>query len=266
MHDVNPRAIIIAETQIIPKNFGLMLEHLGSSSWFTDAHNDGEALVEAAGRLCYRSFDLDNNKNLSKVREGNELYIGNLLKQKHGSVLEHSNVTVAILDVSRILTHELVRHRAGAAYSQESGRFVRMEDIGMYYPRVFSENDPTGSKDSITKKVFNRVIETCEDAVADLTKLWELDEETTPFALVKKLQSAIRRIAPFGHSSNLICTANHRAWRHMIAARTSPGAEEEIQKLFVDIGTMFKTRYPAIYQDMKWKSIEGSWVFTNEKV
>ena len=51
-------------------------------------------------------------------------YLENIKKQGHGSVLEHANYSVLVEGVSRSLTHELVRHRAGWAYSQLSQRYV----------------------------------------------------------------------------------------------------------------------------------------------
>ena len=51
-------------------------------------------------------------------------YLENIKKQGHGSVLEHANYSVLLEGVSRSLTHELVRHRAGFAYSQLSQRYV----------------------------------------------------------------------------------------------------------------------------------------------
>src|SRR3954453_21255676 len=51
-------------------------------------------------------------------------YLDNIKKQGHGSVLEHANYSLLLEGVSRSLTHELVRHRAGFAYSQLSQRYV----------------------------------------------------------------------------------------------------------------------------------------------
>src|SRR4030095_6478382 len=51
-------------------------------------------------------------------------YLENIKKQGHGSVLEHANYSILLEGVSRSLTHELVRHRAGFAYSQLSQRYV----------------------------------------------------------------------------------------------------------------------------------------------
>src|SRR5204863_8430366 len=78
---------------------------------------DGELLAEVAGRVCYMS---QHNPAERSTRE----YLDNIKKQGHGSVLEHANYTLLLEGVSRSLTHELVRHRAGFAYSQLSQRYV----------------------------------------------------------------------------------------------------------------------------------------------
>src|SRR6266542_3961951 len=69
----------------------------------------GEHLVETAGRICYMSF--------AKPRPGgNQAYIGHILEVGHGSVLEHAVWNLLFTGISRSLTHELIRHRAGMGY------------------------------------------------------------------------------------------------------------------------------------------------------
>src|SRR5437660_560278 len=86
-------------------------------TWATDTEVAGEHLVEVAGRVCYMSF--------AKPRPGgNQAYIGHILEVGHGSVLEHAVWNLVFTGVSRTLTHELIRHRAGFGYSQLSQRYV----------------------------------------------------------------------------------------------------------------------------------------------
>ena len=88
---------------------------------------DGERLAEFAGRLCYMSQKNPANR---ATRE----YLENIKKQGHGSVLEHANYSLLIEGVSRSLTHELVRHRAGFAYSQLSQRYVDESNAAFVVP------------------------------------------------------------------------------------------------------------------------------------
>src|ERR1051326_4870593 len=86
-------------------------------AWQTDTEVAGESLTEVAGRLCYMSF--------AKPRPGgNKAYLGHILEVGHGSVLEHAVWNLVFTGVSRSLTHELIRHRAGFGYSQLSQRYV----------------------------------------------------------------------------------------------------------------------------------------------
>ncbi len=88
---------------------------------------DGERLAEFAGRLCYMSQKNPANR---ATRE----YLENIKKQGHGSVLEHANYSLLLEGVSRSLTHELVRHRAGFAYSQLSQRYVDESEANFVVP------------------------------------------------------------------------------------------------------------------------------------
>lgn len=241
MHEVHPKAYVMAETQCLDGTRDF-LNAIGAENWHipTEVKSDGELLVEVAGRTCYKSFGTDLNKNLSRVRTDHVEYIGNILATKHGSVLEHATTTVGLVNISRILTHELVRHRAGCAYSQESMRFVRLEDVGMYIPDCI--------KSSGYEAIFENAVKDAETAYRTLTDVMIKDD--MPFSKKKEITSAIRRIAPSGHATNLIITANHRAWRHMIELRTAGGVEEEIGVVFFEIAMDFKKRYPAFYQDM----------------
>lgn len=86
-------------------------------SWETDTEVGAEALCETAGRVCYMSF--------AKPRPGgNAAYLGHIKEVGHGSVLEHAVWNFIFTGVSRSLTHELVRHRAGLGFSQLSQRYV----------------------------------------------------------------------------------------------------------------------------------------------
>lgn len=274
MHVVEPQIHVIADTQIDHYAIDRFLEDIGAPDW-TPVSEDpgqktagGEVLAEIGGRLCYRSFGVGLNANVTKVREGTHDYIGNILKQKHGSVLEHASTSVVFLNVSRILTHEYVRHRAGMAFSQESMRFVRLDDIPMYIPDLipaFTElaqyQWPNAGPITVEKRrdwatgmqekysmAMHHVTRVAEEAIGEFTRY--LDAEGVPFHVKKEITSALRRMAPGGHTTNILGSGNHRAWRHLIANRTAEGAEVEIRWVFAKLAEVFMKMYPAFYQDM----------------
>src|SRR5215831_10329102 len=75
-------------------------------SWQTDTEVASEQITEIAGRVCYMSF--------ARPRPGgNQAYLNHILGVGHGSVLEHAVWNFIFAGVSRSLSHELVRHRAG---------------------------------------------------------------------------------------------------------------------------------------------------------
>jgi len=90
-------------------------------TWIGES-TDGERLAEFAGRLCYMS---QRNPASRSTRE----YLENIKKQGHGSVLEHANYSLLVEGVSRSLTHELVRHRAGMAYCVAGDTLIYSEHM-----------------------------------------------------------------------------------------------------------------------------------------
>jgi thymidylate synthase (FAD) len=268
MHIVEPKVFLIGETDLHLPGLEAMLEEIGSKEYFP-AGSDGGDVIEVAGRLCYRSFEPGLNKNVTKVREGNKQYIENILKSHHGSVLEHGTVSFALLNVSRIFTHEICRHRAGVAISQESMRYVRMDDIPIYIPdlhEVFNQLYP-GEGSQLAARYWQsmqRVAEFAEREMASYNAL--LDKEGVSFEVKKKITSALRRMAPSGHTTNIIVTANHRAWRHILELRTSPGAEEEMVKVMRMVGEQLLESFPTIYQDADFAREVNSIQFTHSKV
>jgi len=249
-----PLAIMIAETSVQADGVARLLKELGAPDWTTDAPTGSEEIVEIGGRLCYKSFAPGLNANVTKVREGNEPYLENVLNQKHGSVLEHATVSFVFLNVTRVFTHEIVRHRAGTAFSQESLRYVRLEDLGAYLPKVF--------EDAATEKVMRDVFRDLEQVQRNLGDVLDLDNQIMDTK--KKLTSAMRRLAPIGLTTNILVTANHRAWRHIIGMRCTPHAEEEIFDVMMNVARQLKERFPNLYQDMALLS-DGAH-FENEKV
>ena len=87
------------------------------TDWQTDTVVGAEELCETAGRLCYMSF-------ANPRPGGNSAYLRHILEVGHGSVTEHAVWNFIITGISRSLSHELVRHRAGMSYSQLSQRYV----------------------------------------------------------------------------------------------------------------------------------------------
>ena len=139
MERIEPQVFFIGETKIRRNGMNAYLEAKGVPDWHTNAPSDAEELIEVFGRGCYQSFGTGLNPNISRVRKGNKTYLTNILNSAHGSVGEHPVANFMIVGASRVFTHELVRHRVGTAFSQESLRYVVPTDLKQWLPDCFMQ-------------------------------------------------------------------------------------------------------------------------------
>lgn len=260
MEFVEPKVFLVGETRVVEEGLKAYLEHVGVPDWTTDAPSDAERLCEVYGRLCYRSFEPGLNPNVTRVRKGNAVYLGHVLEVGHGSVIEHAVLNFIFADVSRVFTHELVRHRAGTAISQESLRFVRLDKLSAYVPTHIRENEKG-------MEIFAKTIQQLEEVQRSLAEIYAIDDEKK-FAVKKQLTSAFRRVAPDGVATTIGWSCNFRALRHVIEMRTAPDAEEELRLVFGKVFEVVKHRYTSLLGDYEVEMVDGlPWVRTkHEKV
>lgn len=259
MRSVEPEVHLVARPQVDYEEMARYLAEVGGQRWLErldrgelDSElNDPQNLAEFAGRLCYRSWEPGLNPNVTRVRTDQDQYLSNLMGSLHGSVLEHVSFSFVLHNVSRVTTHELVRHRPGVAISQESLRFVRLTDIPFWFPE-WAEQDP---------ELMERATELLgrmEEFQQWMADHFGLDEEGVQFAEKKHHTSFMRRFAPEGLATGLVWTANVRTLRHTLEARTAPGAEEEIRMVFGKIGEAAQAEAPSLFGDYEVE--DGAWV------
>ncbi|MGC9220371.1 MAG: FAD-dependent thymidylate synthase [Solirubrobacteraceae bacterium] len=255
MHETIPQVFLVARPAVNIEGMRAYLEAVGGASWLEMREaaglqdGGGELLAEFGGRMCYRSWEPGLNPNVTHIRTDQREYFANVLHSAHGSVLEHANYSFAFRNVSRVFTHELVRHRAGSAFSQESLRYVRLVDIGF---RVAPALEP------LRAQVIS-LVEQLEEFQRNAAQQLDLDADGVPFHVKKEITSALRRLAPIGVSTDILWTANIRTLRHVIEMRTAPGAEEELRLVFDNVATLMKAEAPDLFQDFNRDS-DGAWV------
>ena len=182
------------------------------------------------------------NPNVRKVRDDQDAYLQNILRQQHGSVLEHVSFTFVLHNVSRVFTHELVRHRPGTAVSQESLRYVRLDELPFWFPEW-------ARQDAELMKRATALLTELEQFQQWMAGHFGLDDDETKMHEKKHKTSFMRRFAPEGLATGLVWTANIRTLRHTIEARTDQGAEEEIRLVFGKIGELMRAEAPALFGD-----------------
>lgn len=214
------------------------LEAEGVPNWQTDTHSEAERLVEVAGRVCYMSF--------AKPRPGgNKSYVGHILEVGHGSVLEHAVFSLLITGVSRSLTHEMVRHRAGFGFSQLSQRYVDESNCAFVLP-------PSIKMYTAAETVWARGVQVAKQQYMSLVETLEFNEFAgidDPTLRRKRAREAARSVLPNCTETKIFVTGNARAWRHFIELRGSIHADAEMQRLAIVVMKKLQDAAPNIFSD-----------------
>jgi len=251
MKQVKPEVFLVSRPNLDHLRLADYLRDIDGSAWLRrmDEHiPEGEQLIEAAGRLCYRSWEPGLNPNVTKIREDHEKYLANILGSAHGSVLEHAAYGFIFHNVSRVFTHELVRHRAGTAISQESMRYVRLDNLPFWFP-------DWAQQDEELMAAAADLLREMEAFQHWMARHFEIDSKS--FAEKKRLTSFMRRFVPHGVSTGVLWTANVRTLRHVIEARTAEGAEEEMRLVFGQVGQLMLAELPDLFGDYVVE--DGAW-------
>lgn len=290
-----PRTFLIGYTNIEWGGLLDYLKHTENEDFFKSACaaeaqgvSQGEIMCSFYAKLCYKSLTLGQNLNVTRVRDipGN---IQNALEQGHGSVFEHAWINFVTTNCSRVFTHELVRHRVGTAFSQTSGRYVRLDKIGVVWDPILDPchdlavkalqqtedtiylmeckvglrvPNPQQLDAAAADYIYNR--EQGQFDVAEDVK-W-VPNDKLPFSTKKKLTSAIRRFAPNGQVNEIGWSINLRALRHIIQLRTAAGAEWEIRKVFNQVYDLVKEKFPLMFFDAQEEVVDGLRVISGMKV
>ena len=231
MYYTEPVITLLARPSFIEPDH-LRVNWLGEST-------DGEKLAEFAGRLCYMS---QKNPASRATRD----YLENIKKQGHGSVLEHANYSLLLEGVSRSLTHELVRHRAGFSYSQLSQRYVDESEANFVLPPAIIGDD------ALEASWRAQIDEAQRSYVAMVENLMERYSWVGDKVHRRKIsREAARGVLPNSTETKIVVTANARAWRTMLELRASEGAELEIRRCAIAILHLFQRETPAFFSDFE---------------
>ncbi|MEU7814086.1 FAD-dependent thymidylate synthase [Pseudonocardia sp. NPDC049154] len=210
---------------------------------------DGEYLVEFAGRACYQAWGRKN----PETRKTRDYVRKNIIGKDHGSVLEHASATFYIEGVSRSLTHEMIRHRAGTAYSELSQRYVDLADVELVvHPTVqpLLHEPVVGARDPETKEpitVERLILQSYEDVAFAYDRLSATLEAHGITG--KRAREAAREVAQSMTETKLVMTANYRAWRHILRMRGSEHADAQIRALALLLLEALYDEAPSVFGD-----------------
>jgi thymidylate synthase (FAD) len=186
---------------------------------FLPREGGAEALLEHAGRACYRSEPKGQPGKFlqSRIREG------------HESIVEHASVTFEINGISRACSHQLVRHRL-ASYSQESQRYVDMAAPEFVVPPSVAENPQA-------RAVWDEFMGQVSDTYRQLRELGTRKEDA-------------RFVLPNASATRIIVTMNFRSLRHFISVRCDKAAQWEIRALALEMLRQVHAVAPPVFADL----------------
>jgi len=174
-------------------------------------------LIYTACRTCYS--ELTPEDIFGKAERGEievakmQRLISNVIESGHGSTIEHVVFTFGISGVSRTLSHQLVRHRAGVAFDQQSQRYVTFKEAATLLPQTIAEADPR------IRAEYEEAVEGSMALYGDLVAAGIPGEDA-------------RFVFPNATRTNLVMTVNLRALIHMSGLRLCTMAQWEIRRLF----------------------------------
>lgn len=187
---------------------------------FLKGDGSPEALIEYAGRVCYRSKSKGDPASFIQAR----------IRDGHESIIEHASATFEISGISRACSHQLVRHRL-ASYSQESQRYVSMDNPEWVLP-------PSIMKDEEALKIWEQFAEKVKEAYRALRARGIAKEDA-------------RFVLPNATATRIVVTMNFRELRHFFRVRISPQAQWEIRELAVRMLEIIYPHAPAVFGDLR---------------
>lgn len=183
--------------------------------------------IERIGRVCYKSEERITS-------ESSKVFIGNILKSGHESVIEHEKVSVRFI-CDRGVSHEIVRHRI-ASYSQESTRYCNYskdkfgKEITVIKPLFWEE----GSQEF---KVWYDAMLHSEQAYQQLIQMGAKPQEA-------------RSILPNSLKTEIVVTMNLREWRHFFKLRTAVNAHPQMREIACMALDTLRKEIPIIFDDI----------------
>lgn len=254
-----PTVTTIGVTQFIPHPV-YQIPHDGSSA---------AKLGSFAAKGCYDSFGTEGRSNADNQAR--------IIEERHGSVLEHASISFFIEGITRACSHEIVRHRAGVAYSQRSTRYTSEEDAAIVLePYLADIHHRIQAWRNAAREGRGRLMDTTETgpgAVSDHELLVVTDHVDTCRKGIESYQSQVkhlleanplklsgvslrkwargiaRNVLPHALETRMTMTGNIRAWRHFLGMRSAAGAEAEILRLSAAIFPRLTEYAPEHFAD-----------------
>jgi thymidylate synthase (FAD) len=232
-----PKVYLISKPMLEDNEFENFICDIDARTYMPDMVSNAELIPEIAGKLCYMSFANPKGRK-------NKEYLEHIKEVGHGSVTEHSNFGLIITGISRAVSHELVRHRAGASYSQLSQRYVDESVAEYVLPHSIEEGTP--EYDIWLDGVMHSHNAYCKLVDALMLKFSDVADKTHRRKLARE---AARSVLPNATETKIFVTMNTRAFRHLFEMRASVHADREINRMAIEIWKKLVKVAPNLFSD-----------------
>jgi thymidylate synthase (FAD) len=218
-----------------------------------------DKLVSAAARLCYSRVGVEEIMNNFPEESVNK-FLNLLIEMGHQSPIEHASFTFAVEGVSRVLTHQLVRHRI-ASYSQQSQRYVKLDQFEYVIPPHIQEVPEA-------RELFEKAMKEDQEHYNQLVELLHerhyrrlieegMDEKPARQAAEKRAIEDARYVFPNACETKIMFTMNARSLYNFFSLRCCNRAQWEIRELAVEMLRQVREVAPVLFKNAGPKCLAG---------
>jgi len=218
-----------------------------------------EKVVAASAKLCYSPVSAVEIMD-SLDHETSAFFLDKLMDFGHFSPLEHVNFTFAVEGVSRVLTHQLVRHRI-ASYSQQSQRYVKLEQFEYVTPPAIAINPEANALYIKTmedaQNAYNELTDVLQNAYLEANLKMGMSQSKALGVAEKAAIEDARFVFPNACETKIVITMNARSLINFFAHRCCNRAQWEIRELADEMLKNVKGIAPSLFQSIGPKCLVG---------
>ncbi|MDD4504026.1 MAG: FAD-dependent thymidylate synthase [Clostridiaceae bacterium] len=211
-----------------------------------------EKLVASAAKLCYSQVGVENIMDgLDEAKV--DKFLKMLMDLGHESPIEHVVFTFGVEGISRVLTHQLVRHRVGCSYSQQSQRYVRLAQFEYIIPPEI-EKIPAAKERFIKsmeedQKAYNELVELLrEEHLKRYLAEGKIEKQARSMAEKTAIEDA-RYVFPNACETKIVFTMSARALMNFFRQRCCNRAQWEIREMAEEMLRQLKSVAPILFKN-----------------
>ncbi|MGR3295522.1 MAG: FAD-dependent thymidylate synthase [Candidatus Bathyanammoxibius sp.] len=204
-----------------------------------------EKLVAQAAKLCYSPSTIEELRE--KIEKSDQQkFVKKLASMGHMSPIEHISFSFGVEGISRVCTHQLVRHRL-ASYSQQSQRYVgkHSKKTGGSFEFVI----PPSVVEAGKKEWFGARMAEIQRWYDELVEaLGDKGESTYEDA---------RFLMPNAAETKIVITMNARELLHFFKVRCCNRAQWEIRDMAIEMLRQVRQIAPSIFGNSGPSCVRG---------